>query len=131
MSTSQRHQEIKALEHAFWQSIVDGNPKVATDMLTEPALMVSGHGANSFDHAGYEQMARDERFKLLRFELSAMEVTFPREDVAVATYHVDQSLEMEGKHVELESYDSSTWVKIGDDWKCVAHTESAAAAAKE
>jgi hypothetical protein len=41
---TQRRQDIEALERAFWQSMVDGKAAVATRMLTEPALMVSGHG---------------------------------------------------------------------------------------
>jgi hypothetical protein len=47
----------RVLEKAFWQSMVDGSAEVATAMLTEPALMVSGHGLNKFDHAAYEKMA--------------------------------------------------------------------------
>lgn len=122
--TSPRKNEIEKLEQAFWQSMIDGDPKVATAMLTEPALMVSGHGSNRFDHAGYEKMARDDRFKLVGFKLSDMDVTFPRDDVAVATYHASQSVRMDGKQVEMEAYDSSTWVKLDGAWKCVAHTES-------
>ena len=49
---SVQQQEIERLERAFWQSMVDDRPAVATGMLSEPALMVSGHGALQFDHAG-------------------------------------------------------------------------------
>ncbi|RYD16031.1 MAG: nuclear transport factor 2 family protein [Lysobacteraceae bacterium] len=119
-----RMQDIEKLERAFWQSILEGDSKAATAMLTEPALMVSGHGSNRFDHAGYEKMASDDRFKLLRFELSDMDVTFPRDDVAVATYHASQTVRMEGREVQMEAHDSSTWVRIDGAWKCVVHTES-------
>lgn len=124
MNKSRQHQEIEGLELAFWQSMVDGDAKVATGMLTQPALMISSHGASKFDHAGYEKMAADDSFKLKSFALSKMDIVFPKEDVAVATYHVSQSLEMKGKPVEMEAYDSSTWVKLDTGWKCVAHTES-------
>lgn len=131
MSKSQNHQEnrkqIENLERAFWQSMVDGDAKTATGMLAEPALMISSHGTSKFDHAGYEKMAGDDAFKLKSFELSKMDIVFPKEDVAVATYHVSQSLEMKGKPVEMAAYDSSTWVKLDAGWKCVAHTESSEA----
>ena len=80
MSKSKRQAEIEALETAFWQSMVDGDPSVATGMLTEPALMVSGHGANKFDHAGYTKMATDETFRLKK--------SFEAAERAGATYIV-------------------------------------------
>jgi ketosteroid isomerase-like protein len=129
MSKSQSAREIERLEQSFWQSMVDGDVKVATGMLTEPAVMVSGHGASKFDHAGYERMAADDRYKLVDYTLSKFDVVFPTEDVAIATYHVAQSMEREGKAVETQAFDSSTWVKLDAGWKCVAHTESPGAAA--
>ena len=86
MTKSMRHAVIETLERAFWQSMVDHSPETATRMLAQPALMVSGHGVNQFDHDGYTKMANDARFKLLDFEISKMEVLFPMDDVAIATY---------------------------------------------
>jgi hypothetical protein len=122
--TRQQQGEIERLEKAFWQSMVDGKPQVATDMLAEPALMVSGHGAMKFDHAGYTKMANDDRHRLVDYRFSDMDVIFPKDDVAIATYRVSQKVEMQGKPVEKDVYDTSTWVKVGDQWRCVAHTES-------
>jgi hypothetical protein len=122
--SKQQRSEIERLEKAFWQSMVDGKPQVATEMLSEPALMVSGHGAMKFDHAGYTKMANDDRHRLVDYRFSDMDVIFPKEDVAIATYRVNQKVEMQGKPVEKDVYDTSTWIKVGDQWRCVAHTES-------
>ena len=119
-----QEKEIQGLELAFWQSMVDGQAKVATAMLTEPALMVSGHGLNKFDHADYERMAADDSYRLTDFEISDFDVVFPKEDVAVASYRVKQSMQAKGKSLTEEVFDSSTWVRLGDAWKCAAHTES-------
>jgi hypothetical protein len=127
MTTSQRKAEIERLEKAFWQSMVDGEPDVAVRMLTEPALMVSSHGASKFDHAGYTKMANDDRYRLVDYAISDMDVLFPKDDVAVANYKVRQTMEMEGKTVANEVFDTSTWVKVDGTWRCVAHTESEAA----
>ena len=124
--TDARHAEIESLERAFWQSMVDNDPKVATGMLTEPALMVSGHGAMRFDHAGYEKMANDPRHRLLDYALSDMDVMFPTDDIAIATYRAHQKMEMEGRTMEQDVVDSSTWIKVDGAWKCAAHTESMA-----
>ena len=121
---NKRQGEIEKLERAFWDSMIAGKPEVATGMLTEPAVMVSGHGANKFDHAAYTRMAKDDRYKLVDYSISDMDVIFPRDDVAVATYQVDQRMEMQGKPVQMNVYDTSTWVKVEGDWRCVMHTES-------
>lgn len=127
MNENQRKGEIERLEKAFWQSMVDGKPSIATGMLAEPAVMVSSHGALKFDHAEYTKMAKEDPGKLVDFKITDLDVVFPREDVAVASYHVDQSMERDGKPSRLQMYDSSTWVKVDGQWLCVMHTESPAA----
>jgi len=124
MDATLRTQEIERLEQAFWQSMVDGKAKVATAMLTEPAVMVSGHGAMQFDHAGYEKMAANDSYRLVAFKLSKLNVVFPRDDLAIATYHASQTMEKEGEPLKMEAFDSSTWIRLHEGWKCVAHTES-------
>ena len=121
---NQSRRQIEELEYAFWQSMVDNNPKLAAGMLADRALMVSGHGAMSFDPAGYLKMANDPSHRLLDYTLSDMDVLFPNDDVAIATYKVEQTVERDGKSLAMQAVDSSTWVRAGDDWKCVAHTES-------
>lgn len=117
-------QQIERLERAFWQSLVDNDPKTATGMLAERALMVSGHGAMTFDHAGYMKMAADPSHRLVDYTLSDMDVLFPSDDMAIATYKADQLVEKDGKSMSMQVVDSSTWVRTGGEWKCVAHTES-------
>ena len=117
MKPSPHPNEIEQLEQQFWQSMVDGKAGVATGMLTEPAVMVSGHGTMQFDHAGYEKMARDDRHKLVGFKLSDMNVMFPRDDVAVATYRAAQSVESNGKAATMEACESTTWVRLHEGWK--------------
>lgn len=124
--TDPRHAEIESLERAFWQSLVDNDPRVATGMLTEPALMVSANGPMTFDRATYEKMANDPRHRLLDYSFSDMDVMFPTDDVAIATYRARQKVEKDGKAMEQDVVDSSTWIKVDGKWKCAAHTESMA-----
>jgi hypothetical protein len=42
----------------------------------------------------------------------------------VATYKVHQVMDMKGKRMEMHAFDSSTWIRIGGEWRCIAHTES-------
>jgi hypothetical protein len=116
------------LETKFWQAIVDQDLDTATDLLAEPALMVSSHGALKFDHAGYRQMAEKGPMILSEYQLSDMEVVFPNETTAVLTYHAKQKVvprgKTEGQFQEVN--DTSTWIKVDGRWQCVIHTETPA-----
>ncbi len=124
---------IIELEKKFWQSIADTDTDAALELLCEPAVMVSGHGAMQFDHSSYRRMAEQGQQVLKSFELSDMKVVFPNDTTAVLTYHARQTLAPRDKPdgaTTLEVNDSSTWVKDGDDWKCAMHTESLAGQGK-
>jgi hypothetical protein len=114
------------LEKKFWQSMVDQDTDSALSMLNEPALMVSGHGAMKFDHKGYRSMAEQGSMVLTKFELRDMEVLFPNDTTAVLTYRVSQEVAPRGssKGTTQEMADTSTWVRGGDGWRCVMHTET-------
>jgi ketosteroid isomerase-like protein len=114
------------LETRFWQSLVDQDADTAIGLLSEPALMVSSHGAMQFDHAGYRKMAEQGSMVVTSFELADMKVMQPNPATAILTYRVRQSVKPrdKGESTTEEMNDSSTWVKTGSDWKCVMHTEA-------
>lgn len=113
------------LETKFWQSIVDHDADTAIDMLCEPAVIVSSHGAMKFDHATYRKMAAEDSTVVKSFQLEDMQVVFPNDTTAVLTYRAKQEVaSRDGKPSTLEMNDSSTWVKSGDRWQCVMHTET-------
>ena len=116
------------LEKRFWQSLVEQDADTAIQLLSEPSLMVSEHGAMQFDHAGYRKMAEHGSKVLRSYELSNMQVMFPNESTAVLTYHVKQEMSPRDKTdgTTQEMNDSSTWIKDGKFWKCVMHTETPA-----
>ena len=116
--------EIERLERAFWQSLVDRDADAARNMLAPQALMVSSHGTLRFDPAQYEKMLLDPQHGLLEYTLSDMDVLFPNDDIAIATYRAHQKMRMDGRETDQDVVDSSTWVKVDGAWKCAAHTES-------
>ena len=119
---------LEELETKFWQSMVDQETDVALEMLSEPALMVSSHGSMKFDHAGYRQMAEKGSMVLTSFELSDLDVVFPNDTTAIVIYRVRQEMAPRGKGESTiqEMNDTSTWIQVGKDWKCVMHTETPA-----
>jgi hypothetical protein len=119
---------LAELETKFWQSMVDQETDVALDLLSEPALMVSSHGSMKFDHAGYRQMAEHGSMVVTSFELSDVDVVFPNDTTAILTYRVKQAVAPRGKSEPTvqEMNDTSTWIRVGKEWKCVMHTETPA-----
>lgn len=114
------------LETKFWQSMVDQDTDTALQMLGEPSLMVSTHGAMKFDHAGYRKMAEQGTMIVKSFELSDMEVVFPSDATAILTYRVKQDVSPRGKDetISQEMNDTSTWIRKARRWRCVMHTET-------
>ena len=124
------------LETRFWQSMVDQDTDTALGLLSEPSVMVSSHGAMKFDHAAYRKMAEQGSMVVKSFELKDVEVVLANDGTAIVTYRVKQSVAARGdgggkagKTTQHEMNDSSTWVRKGQDWQCVVHTETAVEAA--
>lgn len=118
------------LETKFWQSMVNHETEVALNLLCEPALMVSSHGAMKFDHDAYRQMADQGSMEIKSFEFNDMQVVFPNDSTAVLSYRVKQALAPRGKQAttEQEMNDTSTWVQTDQGWRCAMHTETQMAA---
>lgn len=114
------------LETKFWQSMVAQDTATALQLLHNPALMATAHGAMKFDHAGYRKMAELGSVVVTSFALSDVEVMFPTEAAAVLTYRVKQTVAARnGGHSSTQDMsDTSTWVYLDNRWQCVLHTES-------
>jgi hypothetical protein len=114
------------LETKFWQSMVDQDTDAALQVLHDPAMMSTAHGAMKFDHAGYRKMAEQGLMVVTSFELSDVEVMFPNDATAVLTYQVKQTVAARdgGKSTTQNMSDTSTWIHAGKRWQCVLHTES-------
>ena len=90
MSTSAK--TLIDLETKFWQSMVDQDADAALQLLHDPAMMSTAHGAMKFDHAGYGKMAEQGAMVVTSFELSKVEVMFPSDATAVLTHQVKQTV---------------------------------------
>ena len=95
-------------------------------LLTEPALMVSAHGAMKFDHAGYRKMAEEGPMVVTSYDFRDLQVLFPNPSTAVMTYRVTQGITPRGtgKATIQEMNDTSTWIQRDAGWQCVMHTET-------
>src|SRR6476620_10882517 len=116
-------QTLIDLETKFWQSMIDQDTDTAVAMLSEPALMVSSHGAMTFDHAGYRKMAEQGSMVLTSFEFTDTQVVFPSETTGIVIYGVKQGVATRGQSDSAiqEMVDSSTWIRTDQGWRCAMH----------
>jgi len=129
MSTTTSRQTLIDLETKFWHAMVDENVGAATELLAEPALMVSAHGAIKFDRRMYSKMAQEGTRVVTSFAFSDMQVEFPTESMAILTYRVKQGVaprDDRARSTEQVMHDSSVWLRTNGQWQCVMHTETPA-----
>ena len=115
---------IVKLEKTFWQSMVDKDADKAMKMIADECLITGPMGTMRSDPEDYKRMTEQGQWDLQDFEFSDVQVIFPAEDTAIIAYKVHQTGSMEGKEMDLNCADSTTWVRDGDEWKCALHTET-------
>ena len=115
---------IVKLEKTFWQSMVDKDADKAMKMIADECLITGPMGTMRSDPQDYKRMTEQGQWDLKDFEFSDVQVIFPAEDTAIIAYKVHQTGTMEGKEMDLNCADSTTWVRDGRDWKCALHTET-------
>ena len=117
-------QHVIELENQYWKSLVDKDTDASLRLTADPCLLTGAQGAAAIDHATFRQMSESTSWELHSFELADIQVELPAPDVAVIAYTVTEKMTVEGKPLTLTAADASTWVRNGDEWRCVLHTES-------
>ena len=123
-------QKLIDLETKFWDALVNQDTDAALELLTEPAAMVSAHGAMTFDHAAYRKMAEHGSQVLASYEFADIKVVLPNDTTGVLLYRVRQRIaQRENGHGQGQGHwqemnDTSTWIKSTQGWRCCAHTET-------
>jgi ketosteroid isomerase-like protein len=116
--------DILALEHKFWQSMIDKDAAAGAALTAEPCLVTGGQGVARIDRKTFAKMMEHGTWTLHKYEFSDVKVERVGDGVAVIAYKVREELTVDGKPLTMEAADASTWVRDGDDWVCALHTES-------
>jgi len=117
--------ELLKLERRYWQALQDGDDQTAVLLSDDPCIVSGAQGVASIDRKAMAAMLKQATWKLRHFEIGPdVKVRMLGEDVAVLAYKVREHLTVDGKPVELEASDASTWVRRDGQWVCALHTES-------
>jgi hypothetical protein len=117
---------VAEAERRFWTAMQRKDGAAAASLVTEHSQIVGTQGLGDIDRQTLMKMVENAPYHLLDYDMADMRVRQVGAGVAIATYKVTEKLVVEGRDLTLEAFDSSVWVREGDQWLCALHTESPA-----
>ena len=119
-------QEIFDLERKFWTAMQKNDMESALSLTTFPCLLAGPHGIQAIDKEAFVKMFKSEQNMIRDFKLdeSKVEVRQVAPDTAVIAYQANTTISKDGKPVNMDVADTSTWIKQNGKWVCVMHTET-------
>jgi hypothetical protein len=117
-------EELLSLEKRYWTAMKQKDPNAAMRLTHDPCLVAGASGVSEVDHKALALMMKDAPWTLDKFELSDVKVKQIGDEVAIVAYKVKESLTVDGKPVEIEAADASTWIWSKDRWVCAMHAEA-------
>jgi hypothetical protein len=127
--TTTVEKELLDLERQYWQALQDEDFNAALRLTDEPCFLTGAQGVLSLDHRALMGMMKHGQgiAKLRAFDIDPdVKLRMIGDDVAVLAYKVREDLIVDGKPLQLDAADASTWVRRDGRWVCVLHTESIA-----
>lgn len=116
--------ELMELEQRYWNAIRERDGETAASLSDDPCVVVGASGVGEVDKPALSRMIDGAQYRLKEFSIEDVHVRQLAPNVVLTAYKVKENLEVDGRPVELEAYDSSVWIKEGDRWICGLHTES-------
>lgn len=116
--------QLVECEKAYWNAIKNRDVQAAMRLTDDPCIVTGAQGVARISQKQFADMLQAGGWTLHSVDLSDVQVRVLSEDVAFVAYKVKESLTVEGKQVNLEAADSSTWVRREGNWVCAAHTEA-------
>ncbi len=116
--------EILDLEKKFWQSMIDRDAAAGARLAANPCIVAGAQGIGRIDRKTFVKMMEGGAWTLHDFAFREVKFEQATDDVAVIAYKIHETLTVDGRKLELEAADASTWVRRNGAWMCILHTES-------
>jgi hypothetical protein len=119
-------QEVLSLERDFWDAMKDRDARTAGRLTAEDCTIVGASGVSTVDPRQMSKLLEmaTYRIKDYRFDPQTTRITRLCDDTVAITYGVHEDLEVDGKPIPVDAFDTSVWKQTDDGWACVLHTES-------
>ena len=118
--------ELLGLERRYWDALKNRDAVTAAELCDDPCVIAGAQGVGSFTPRQLGAMTNDGRYELRNYRIMEKDaaVQMIGNDVAVIAYRVHEDLIVDGKSVQLDAADSSTWIKRDGKWRCALHNET-------
>jgi hypothetical protein len=113
--------ELADLERKYWTAIMEKDAVVALHLSHDQCVVTGSQGTSHIDPLSFREIMDVAPWILDDFQLEGVQVSLVKEDVAIVSYRVRESLIVEGEPLTIEASDSSTWVRSNGRWKCACH----------
>jgi len=119
-------QELLAIERQYWDALKDRDARTVGRLTAEDCTVAGASGVSGFDPQAIRKFvdAASYTIKDYRIDPQTMRINRIRDDVVSIAYGVHEDLEVEGKPVKVDAFDTSVWMKGDNGWTCALHTES-------
>lgn len=124
MSEGPIEAQLLECEKQYWNAIKNRDVQAAMRLTDDPCIVTGAQGVARISQKQFADMLQAGGWTLHSVDLSDVQVRMLSEDVAFLAYKVKESLTVEGKQINIEAADSSTWVRREGNWVCAAHTEA-------
>ncbi|MCD0465996.1 nuclear transport factor 2 family protein [Flavobacterium sp. ENC] len=117
--------QIVELEKKYWQGMEDHNYETVKNLTRFPCIVAGKNGVHSVDEASFKKMFESgdgDKIKILNF--SDIETQVIGENSAVIAYLIELGIEGDKQKAPMKCACTSTWIKEGEKWTCVLHTET-------
>jgi hypothetical protein len=119
-------QELLALERQYWDALKDRDARTVGRLTAEDSTIAGASGVSRLDPRSIVKMIESAPYTIKDYRIDPQSVRIHRlcDDTVALAYGVHEDLEVDGKPVKLDAFDTSIWQKSQDGWTCILHTES-------
>jgi ketosteroid isomerase-like protein len=119
-------QELLALERQYWDALKDRDTRTVGRMTAEESTVAGASGVAGFGPQAIDKFMANASYKIKDYGIDPQFMRINRicDDVVSIAYGVHEDLEVDGKRIRLDAFDTSVWKKTDNGWACVLHTES-------
>jgi ketosteroid isomerase-like protein len=119
-------QELLALERQYWDALKDRDARTVGRLTAEDSTVAGASGVSGWNRQSIAKALESAAYTIKDYRIDPQTVRINRigDDAVAIAYGVHEDLEVDGKPVKLDAFDSSVWHKGENGWTCVLHTES-------
>lgn len=119
-------QELLALERSYWDALKARDSRTVGRLTAPDSTTAGASGVSGFDPQTIAKSVESSNYTIKDYRIDPQTVRINRisDDAIAISYGVHEDLEVDGKPVKLDAFDTSVWKQTGNGWTCVLHTES-------